>query len=181
MMEEPTADEAWEEGFRDWIRLNERYLDGRIVDAVPEGRVLRWYRGVYSQNGAMPGSLLAELALETGRQVLPRALEIVKHDIPSTLSRQLNLALEEGPVDHFRLANGIFLLGNRLISTMTPDAVIEIAEIAQEEVMGVLMQFWPSCPEHNAATFAALVEEVPVWWCRNGGHALREIGEGCSS
>jgi hypothetical protein len=75
MVEEPAADEAWEQGFRDWIRLNERYLDGRIVNAAPGDRVLGWYRAVYSQNGAMPGSLLAELALEAGRRVLPRALE----------------------------------------------------------------------------------------------------------
>jgi hypothetical protein len=181
MVEEPAADEAWERGFRDWIRSNETYLDDRIVDAAPGDRALGWYRAVYSQNGAMPGSSLAELALEAGRGVLPRALEIVKSDIRSVPSQGLHLALEEGPVDHLRSANGIFLLGNRLISTATADAVIEIAEIVQEEVMGVLMQFWPSCPEHNAATYAALVEETAVWWCRTGDHALREIGEGCSS
>jgi hypothetical protein len=178
MAEEQIADEARERGFRDWLRLNEKYLDNRVVDADPGDRVLRWYRAVYSDNGAMPGSSLAELALEAGRRVVPLALEIVKSDIRSVPSQELRLALEEGPANDLGLANGIFLLGNRLISTTTEDAVVEIAEIVQEEVMGVLMEFWPSCPEHNAATYAALAEEIPVWWCRAGDHALREIGEG---
>jgi hypothetical protein len=122
-----------------WVKT----WSGRNSRALLAGR---WYRAVYSDNGAMPGSSLAELALEAGRRVVPLALEIVKSDIRSVPSQGLRLALEEGPASYFGSANGIFLLGNRLISTTTEDAIIEIAEIIQDEVIGVLMQFWPSCP-----------------------------------
>src|ERR1700722_4326367 len=67
----------------------------------------------------------------------------------------------------------------RLTSTFTDSHLTEAAVYSDNGAMpGVLMQFWPSCPEHNAATYAALAAEIPVWFGRIGDHALREIGEG---
>jgi hypothetical protein len=114
--------------------------------------------------------------LRVKRKILPHALEVVQADVSLTLGQGLRMVLEEGPGEVPGAANNIFLLGNSLLALTAEDAIAEIAEIAQGEMMDILMRVWPCCHRHNAATYAELKTGVPVWWCRKGGHALRKIG-----
>ena len=171
-----SGSDEWEEAFLRWIESNEPYLDPRISFAGHEDRALNWYRQVFADNGVIPGHLLTELALAHKRRVLSPALEIVQMDVRQAIGHELNMTLEERSVGVPGSADDIFLLGNRLISMDEAGAVIEIAKIAQSEMMDMLMRVWPSCEEHNAATYAELKSSIPVWWCRRGGHVLRRIG-----
>jgi|SRR5580693_2239679 hypothetical protein len=168
----------WEGSFREWLQSNEMYLDFKVSNAGFDSTLIDWYRDVFVENGAMPGARLTEIMLSTRRRIFPLAFEIVQGDIALTLGHGLRMALEEGSSEIPGAANNIFLLGNILLSLTEEEAVVEMAEIVQGEMMDILYQVWPCCREHNAAVYAELRAGAPVWWCRTGAHVLKRIGGG---
>ncbi|WP_234437042.1 hypothetical protein [Streptomyces maremycinicus] len=48
-------------------------------------------------------------------------------------------------------------------------ALADVAEAAQETVLGCLWQVWPVCPEHRLGMHAGVEDGQAVWRCAGGG------------
>jgi hypothetical protein len=58
------------------------------------------------------------------------------------------------------------------------DALLAVAEDAQDALMHALWRAWPACPAHRLGVHARDHEGAAVWWCAgDGGHAVAAIGE----
>jgi hypothetical protein len=57
-------------------------------------------------------------------------------------------------------------------------ALVEVAEDAQDALMHALWSVWPVCPAHRLGVHARVHQKAAVWWCAgDGGHAVTAIGE----
>lgn len=57
-------------------------------------------------------------------------------------------------------------------------ALVAVAEDAQDALMHALWATWPVCPTHRLGVHARDHEKAAVWWCAgDGGHAVTAIGE----
>jgi hypothetical protein len=58
------------------------------------------------------------------------------------------------------------------------DALLAVAEDAQDALMHALWAAWPACPAHRLGLHARDHQDAAVWWCAgDGGHAVAAIGE----
>jgi hypothetical protein len=52
----------------------------------------------------------------------------------------------------------------------------EVSDFMQGEVVEDLWRGWPVCPDHVGTVLAQVTNNVAVWFCRSGGHAVAAIG-----
>ncbi|MET9385163.1 hypothetical protein ABZY09_29855 [Streptomyces sp. NPDC002928] len=113
--------------------------------------------------------------------VWDEALAVVNRDLAAALPEQGDLRLialpswEEGEPENVYVAlpDGRWH-GNELgnDSAATPlDALITVAEAAQETVIECLWRVWPVCTEHDLGMHPREEDGRPVWWCAGGGRS----------
>ncbi|MGW4564861.1 hypothetical protein ACWEN3_21405 [Streptomyces sp. NPDC004561] len=119
------------------------------------------------------------------------ALAVVNRDLAATLPGQRPLCLiawpawEEGEPEpvHVALADGDSH-GNCLEPTASTDeALLAVADAAQETVSECLWQAWPLCTVHGLGMHVREEAGRPSWWCAGGRdpkdppHVRAAIGE----
>jgi hypothetical protein len=57
-------------------------------------------------------------------------------------------------------------------------ALIAVADAAQDSVMEARWEAWPVCPAHQFGVHVQEGEGVPAWWCKgDGGHVVATVGK----
>ncbi len=111
------------------------------------------------------------------RLMFESALEMIEADVRAAgAGHELSLSIDE----HFgivpRKEGALYLWGRKLDAGNHANAVIELADIVQYEVIDVLMTPWPWCDRHNSMANPQVKDDIPVWWCEPGEHTLYRIG-----
>jgi hypothetical protein len=111
------------------------------------------------------------------RLMFESALEMIEADVRAAgVGRELSLSIDE----RFSIVpckeGTLYLAGRKLDAGNHADAVIELADIVQYEVIDVLMTPWPWCSRHNSMANPQVKDDIPVWWCESGEHTLYRIG-----
>ncbi len=111
------------------------------------------------------------------RVMFESALEMIEADVRAAgAGEELSLSIDE----RFSIVpckeGTLYLAGRELDARNHADAVIELADIVQYEVIDVLMTLWPWCNQHNSLANPQLKDDIPVWWCESGKHTLHRIG-----
>ncbi|WP_406006083.1 hypothetical protein OG440_07725 [Streptomyces sp. NBC_00637] len=131
--------------------------------------------------------------------VWDEALILVNHDLSALLPDPGPLRLMAQPVwpeesdDDEQATEHVYVAlpdgrwhGNDLPSTAAVGpagtTLADVAEAAQETVLGCLWQVWPVCTEHRLGMHAALEDGQAVWRCAGGdgepepGHVRARVG-----
>ncbi|MGW0576299.1 hypothetical protein ACWD25_10085 [Streptomyces sp. NPDC002920] len=89
---------------------------------------------------------------------------------PEEEAEEAEEAGEAGECVHVGLPDGTWH-GNDIPrnSRATPaDALVAVAEAAQDTVLELLWQVWPVCIEHRLGMHPGKEDGRPVWWCAGG-------------
>jgi hypothetical protein len=165
-----------EQAFREWILRNRQQVDIDFDFVQLNDPVLDWYRDVFSKSGPMPTGKLRELIDHTRSEILPAALVIFLREVDQEHRETLHVSVEESPCNVMSGRRCFYLLGRELYSMSISEALVEIGEVVQDEVIDRDQEVWPVCDRHQAGLHPRLVAGRAVWWCSPGDHVLRGIG-----
>ena len=121
-----------------------------------------------------------------------QALATVQRDVDATFTGTITLKLRWVNDELFiALSDGRFHGEpvSDLVATSPASLLGRIAEAAQDTIMGVLWQVWPTCPLHNTGAHISVhstedidrsvhqKKEQPYWWCGTGSpHLIAPVG-----
>jgi hypothetical protein len=164
------------EAFETWLRGCRGEL-GIDVDSTLErvGPALDWFRAVYDRLGPIPVRQLRLQLEEAQREALAAALAIIAADVRGDDRRMVDAQIQERPSTRIPGNTELYFLQRELDSWIVLDAVWEIGDLVQDEIMERDFEAWPVCDQHGFGLHLGEAEQRAVWWCQPGNHAVRVI------
>jgi hypothetical protein len=134
-------------------------------------------REIFDERGPVPAE-----DVELARQV--RQIELARAAVES-LGADLGASTSlRPPPFEYRMDGGevrVAYWGRHATVTITamsaPHVVAEVADFMQDEIVEDLHAAWPVCPDHQLGTYAEIVDERAVWFCRKHQHVVAAIGQ----
>jgi hypothetical protein len=164
------------EVFEMWLRGCDGELDVDIDYALQRADpALAWFREIYDRLGPISARQLRTQLEGAQREALTAALAIIAEDVRSDGRRMIVEQIQERPNARIPESHEFYLLGRVVESWIAPDAVWEIGDIVQEEIMERAFETWPVCDQHGFGLHLEMVDGRVVWWCRPRSHVVRVV------
>jgi hypothetical protein len=164
------------EAFETWLRGCESELDVDVDYALEQdGPAADWFRAVYDRLGPISARELRAELEEAQREALTAAFAIIAEDVRGDGRQMIDAQIEERPSAHLPGNREFCLLRTEVGSWVLPNAVREIGQIVQDEIMERDFEAWPVCDQHGFGLHLERTAGRVFWWCKPGNHAFRVI------
>jgi hypothetical protein len=134
-----------------------------------------WLHELFLLRGPVELDEVENLARSVTEERARRACGLVATDALATLGETIEISTVRDEWGVRVIVDSHVVSGVPLHSIGEVELVVEVADGAQEEIMGD-WRVWPECPHHDAGLHAELHDGQALWRCRVGDHEVGSIG-----
>ncbi|MER7108160.1 hypothetical protein [Streptomyces sp. NPDC000229] len=150
-------------------------MEYELGSAMPNKQSIDWIRRVYRENGELPSSRLALMALHRKLDLTCQAFEeladVARRDTGHGIPLHPD-ASEPSP----DFPGGMVTVAESGIQSFDRNGVYaEVADAIQTYLADRYRVLWPLCPLHGTGLHAVVHEGHAVWWCNTGDHEGRAL------
>ena len=153
----------------------ERWCTEVALDAGPE--LKGWLRELFEREGPVSKEAAGSAYLLAQIDLAERCVSVVLRDLHRTSGKRPDVAVDDLEERVRITVDGGYQTPSMMAAPWDQtDALVEVADYLQGEVMGNEGPAWPVCPTHDLGLHPLVVADRAVWWCEPTSHEVAEIG-----